>query len=74
VCDGGIEERLRLAPAEQIQVYRIVQEALSNICRHSAATRVRLAVTMEATGDMLIELEDNGCGFDADKPGKVGGG
>jgi len=74
VCDGAIEERLKLAPAEQIQVYRIVQEALSNICRHSAATRVRLAVAMEATGDMLIELEDNGRGFYADKPGKVGRG
>jgi signal transduction histidine kinase len=74
VCDGAIEERLKLAPAEQIQVYRIVQEALSNICRHSAATRVRLAVAMKATGDLLIELEDNGCGFNADKPGKVGRG
>ncbi len=74
VYDGSIEERLKLAPAEQIQVYRIVQEALSNICRHSAATRVRLAVAVEANGDLLIELEDNGCGFDADKPGKVGRG
>jgi signal transduction histidine kinase len=51
-----------------------VQEALSNICRHSAATRVRLAVAVDADGDLLIELEDNGCGFDADKPGKVGRG
>jgi signal transduction histidine kinase/ligand-binding sensor domain-containing protein len=74
VCDGAIEERLKLAPAEQIQVYRIVQEALSNICRHSAATRVRLAVAIDACGDMLIELEDNGRGFDSDKPGKVGRG
>jgi len=74
VCDGAIEERLKLAPAEQIQVYRIVQEALSNICRHSAATRVRLAVAIDAGGDMLIELEDNGRGFDVDKPGRVGRG
>jgi signal transduction histidine kinase len=39
ICDGGIEERLRLNPGAQIQIYRIVQEALSNICRHSSATR-----------------------------------
>ncbi|HXI89756.1 MAG TPA: hypothetical protein VNO24_07045 [Blastocatellia bacterium] len=47
---------------------------MSNICRHSAATRVRLAVAIDACGDMLIELEDNGRGFDSDRPGKLGGG
>jgi signal transduction histidine kinase/ligand-binding sensor domain-containing protein len=73
-CDGAIEERLKLSPAEQIQVYRIVQEALSNICRHSAATQVRLEVAVDAGGDLRIELEDNGCGFDASKSGKVGRG
>ena len=74
MCDAGIEERLRLEPATQIQVYRIVQEALSNICRHSSATRVRLSVTIETNGDLLIELEDNGCGFDVSKLGKIGRG
>ncbi len=74
VCDAGIEERLRLEPATQIQIYRIVQEALSNIRRHSSATRVRLAVAIDASGDLLIELEDNGAGFDFNKPGKVGRG
>lgn len=74
VCDAGIEERLRLDPATQIQVYRIVQEALSNICRHSLATRVRLAVTIETNGDLLIELEDDGCGFDFNRPGRAGRG
>jgi signal transduction histidine kinase len=74
VCEVGIEERLRFEPAAQIQVYRIVQEALSNICRHSSATRVRLAVAIETNGALLIELEDNGRGFDFNKPGKVGRG
>ena len=74
VCDGAIEDRLRLGPAAQIQIYRIVQEALNNICRHSSATRVRLTLTIEASGDLLIELEDNGCGFDPNKPIKSGRG
>ena len=64
-CDDAIEEKLRLAPGVQIQIYRIVQEAVSNTCRHSAATRVRLAVRIEPPGDFVIELEDNGRGFDA---------
>ena len=74
ICDGGIEERVRLEPAVQIQVYRIVQEGLSNICRHSSATRVRLAVAIEANDELLIELEDNGCGFDSIRQGKIGRG
>jgi signal transduction histidine kinase len=74
VCDGAIEDRSRLEPAAQIQIYRIVQELLSNICRHSSATRVRLSVTIETSGDLLIELEDNGCGFDPNKPIRSGRG
>jgi signal transduction histidine kinase len=71
ICDGGIEERVRLEPAVQIQIYRIVQEGLSNICRHSSATRVRLAVAIDTKDELLIELEDNGCGFDSTRQGKI---
>ncbi|HSQ20418.1 MAG TPA: two-component regulator propeller domain-containing protein [Blastocatellia bacterium] len=73
-CDGGIEERVRLDASAQIQVYRIVQEALSNICRHASATRVRLAVAVDGDGGLLIELEDNGGGFDGNKSGRAGRG
>ena len=64
-CDEAIEEKLRLAPAVQIQVYRIVQEAISNVCRHSGATHVRLEVSCDSEGRWVIRLEDNGRGFDA---------
>jgi signal transduction histidine kinase len=74
ICDGGIEERVRLEPAMQIQIYRIVQEGLSNICRHSSATRVRLAVAFDANDELLIELEDNGLGFDLTRQGRIGRG
>jgi signal transduction histidine kinase len=73
-CDGGIEEKLKLAPADQIQIYRIVQEAVSNICRHSAATWVKLAVAIDISGELLITVEDNGCGFDTSKLAKMGRG
>lgn len=74
VCDGGIEERLKLTPADQIQIYRIAQEAVSNICRHSGATWVKLAVGIDVSGELLIKVEDNGCGFDASKLAKMGRG
>jgi two-component system, NarL family, sensor histidine kinase UhpB len=64
VCGENFEEHLRVGPVEQIQIYRIMQEALSNICRHSGATRVRLALRSEPSGVWWIELADNGKGFD----------
>jgi signal transduction histidine kinase len=62
VCDDSIEERL--TPAEQIQIYRIFQEAISNTCRHSSANQVRLEIKSRAEGAWAIELQDNGTGFD----------
>jgi signal transduction histidine kinase len=64
VCDEELEERLDLAPAVQMQVYRIAQEALNNICRHASATRVRLAVANSADASFVLTIEDDGRGFD----------
>jgi signal transduction histidine kinase/streptogramin lyase len=61
--DDNLEEQWQLAPAVQIQVYRIVQEVISNVCRHSDASRVRLTVSIEGD-DFVLRLEDNGRGFD----------
>lgn len=74
VCDPVIDERLKLDAASQIQIYRIVQEAISNVCRHSGATHVKLSLAIEADGALVIELEDNGRGFDTGKLGKAGRG
>jgi signal transduction histidine kinase/sugar lactone lactonase YvrE len=63
-CDEGLEEKLQIAPGVQIQIYRIVQETVNNICRHAGATHVKLAVMIEPDGGLLIRLEDNGRGFD----------
>jgi len=62
-CDENLEERLRFTRAEQMQLYRIVQEAVSNICRHAAATRVALSVSATEKNDLLLTLEDDGRGF-----------
>jgi len=47
----------------QINIYRIVQEALTNVARHSNATRVSVSFR-EHNSELLIEIEDNGCGLD----------
>ncbi|HEV2705693.1 MAG TPA: two-component regulator propeller domain-containing protein [Pyrinomonadaceae bacterium] len=75
VCDEGLEERLDFAPGVQMQIYRIVQEAVSNVSRHAQATRVRLTVGVEGDGDFVVTLEDNGRGFDPqDKRARKGRG
>jgi signal transduction histidine kinase len=74
-CEDGLDEKLYLKNAVQIQIFRIVQEAVNNVCRHSGATLVKLSASMNAEGALLIELEDNGCGFDASNAnGKTGRG
>jgi signal transduction histidine kinase len=64
VCDEELEERVALAPGVKIQIYRIAQEAINNICRHSGATHVRLAVNVGEKDGFVLTLEDNGRNFD----------
>ncbi|HBQ97308.1 MAG TPA: two-component sensor histidine kinase, partial [Cyanobacteria bacterium UBA11691] len=44
-------------------LYRVVQEALTNVARHSEATRVQVYL-MEASGMVCLRLQDNGQGFE----------
>jgi signal transduction histidine kinase len=46
----------------EVTVYRVVQESLNNVLKHSAATQARLTVRRE-NGRVLIAIEDNGRGF-----------
>ncbi len=53
----------RLPPAMETAIYRIVQEALTNVARHAQATRAD--VLLERRDDRVITIvEDNGIGFD----------
>jgi signal transduction histidine kinase len=44
-------------------VYRVVQEALTNVVKHAAATRVSLVAERRAN-DLRVIIEDDGRGFD----------
>jgi signal transduction histidine kinase len=70
--DGTLE---RLTPEAELTVYRIVQEAMTNIARHASATRVGIRLA-EAGGFLSVVVEDDGVGFDArdaERPGRQGG-
>ena len=47
-------------------IYRIVQEALSNVARHARATRATILV-QKRDASVLTIIEDNGVGFDVDE-------
>jgi signal transduction histidine kinase/ligand-binding sensor domain-containing protein len=59
-ADEDLDERLSLAPGVRMQIYRIAQEAITNVCRHAHARRVRLDVRLTPTGDLILTLEDDG--------------
>ena len=65
-CDEDLEETLNLSRPEQIQIYRIAQEVLSNIVRHSDATRISLSVTKPIDGEVVLEIKDDSSGFDSE--------
>ncbi|HET7624133.1 MAG TPA: sensor histidine kinase, partial [Verrucomicrobiae bacterium] len=50
----------------EIHVYRIVQEAITNIVKHSAATEATVVIKKHATL-VSLSIRDNGQGFDPEK-------
>jgi signal transduction histidine kinase len=56
----------RFSPEVEIGAYRIVQEALNNVVRHSAATRAEVDVCF-ANKFLQISVQDDGQGFPADE-------
>jgi PAS domain S-box-containing protein len=54
----------KLSPAVQIGLYRIVQEALTNVAKHSGAKAVSIKFASLATA-LEVAITDDGCGFDA---------
>jgi signal transduction histidine kinase len=52
-----------LAEDLEMAVYRLVQEALTNVAKHAGARHVRVSVE-EAEGELRIEVQDDGSGFD----------
>lgn len=51
-------------------VFRIAQEALTNVVRHSQATAATLRLMFDAEG-VTLEVQDNGCGFDTLRVGSA---
>jgi two-component system sensor histidine kinase UhpB len=60
-----------MPPDTSIHIYRIIQEALNNACKHGAATRAHVALRYVSAEMIVITVSDNGRGIafvDEDKP------
>lgn len=56
-----------LNPNQEIHVLHIVREALANAVRHAQATNIGVALTSAPNGEIVVTIDDDGCGVDADK-------
>lgn len=56
---------LQLPPSIEVQVLRIIQEALNNIRKHSQANFVRIMLRSNSQGDCQILIEDDGIGINS---------
>lgn len=52
-----------LTSADELQIYRIIQEALTNIIKYAKAHAAKITV-LEGNDKIVIEIRDNGKGFD----------
>lgn len=60
---GAEIEAVRLSPDAQLTVFRVVQEALTNIAKYAAATRVTVRLCEDGE-EALLSIRDDGIGFD----------
>ncbi|MBI2237723.1 MAG: GAF domain-containing sensor histidine kinase [Actinobacteria bacterium] len=67
----GATSGLRLSASVEIQLLRIVQEALSNVRKHARTTNARVSL-METAEGLTLTVADDGEGFDPDHPIRTG--
>jgi two-component system sensor histidine kinase UhpB len=62
----------RLSPEQQLVIYRVTQEGLSNVAQHAAAAKVE--VELSFIGRTVLRISDNGQGFDTANGARRNGG
>src|SRR5436305_1017076 len=60
----------KLTPEQQLVIYRVTQESLSNIAQHAEARSVE--VELSFIGRTVLRITDDGCGFVATRNGGLG--
>jgi two-component system sensor histidine kinase UhpB len=63
-------EPTELTPEQQLVVYRVAQESLSNVVQHAQAGKVD--VELSFNGRTVLKVSDDGCGFVSPREGGLG--
>ncbi len=66
------DDLVQLPPLVEEHLYRIIQEALNNALKHASATSVTVHISVDGD-ELVLEVTDNGTGFDPDAVGDMGG-
>ncbi len=69
--DAGFDavDPVVLPAPQQLAAYRTAQEALTNVARHAKCRRVRLTLRNEGESHAVLEIRDDGLGFDPEAAG-----
>jgi len=63
-CEASLEEKQIIAtPDQATALFRVLQEILTNVARHSQASKVRVSLKAEGR-NLLMEVKDNGRGIE----------
>jgi signal transduction histidine kinase len=65
-------ERSKLPPSVEIQLMRVVQEALTNVRKHSKATSVQVKFEPNGDNELRVIIADDGQGFELARPRLTG--
>jgi two-component system, NarL family, sensor histidine kinase UhpB len=61
--DRELERDLSLSPEQELVIYRVAQEALTNVLRHAEAGKVELRLSSDASRDVVLTVRDDGIGL-----------
>jgi signal transduction histidine kinase len=59
---------VNVSEAAQLTIYRLVQEALTNVVKYAKATEVAVTLQSASNGGAMVTVRDNGIGFDTGQP------
>ena len=63
--ERDLAQAVEVSPEEELVIYRVAQEALTNVARHAEASRVRLELRAEQDS-IVLAVGDDGRGIPAD--------
>ena len=63
---SGFSENTKLLSSLEIGLYRVIQEAFTNIIKHAKADKVNITLQKKKS-DLILTITDDGVGFDMDK-------